>query len=280
LEVGDAPSQTGFSFKAITGKRDRNAGTWYGLVRAMKDPQRWANKWLSQTLHIMNSNAKGGLLAERDAFDNIRKAEEQWADPSGITFVRPGGLSKVQNKPPVVFPAGFHQITEFAIQGIRDASGVNLEILGLRAANQPGVLEYQRRQAGMSMLATLFDSLRRYRKQQGRLLLDYIQNYLSDGRLIRIGGGENAQYVPLLRHSDTVAFDVIVDEAPTSPNRKEQVWAMLTQMIPTLLKVPLPASVWSELVKYSPLPEALSAQIGAALTNTERTGRGLPTPEE
>ena len=34
-----------FTFQFVTGKRDRNKGYWYGLVRPGKDPQRWANKF-------------------------------------------------------------------------------------------------------------------------------------------------------------------------------------------------------------------------------------------
>jgi hypothetical protein len=94
-----------------------------------------------------------------------------------------------------------------------------LELLGLRDANQAGVLEEHRKQAGMTILASLFDSLRRFRKRQGRVLLYYIMTYLSDGRLVRIVGDEGAKYVPLIRQEGVAQYDVIVDDAPTSPQR-------------------------------------------------------------
>ena len=188
LSRGDGACKGHFTWECITGKRDHNAGTWFGLVRPMKDPQRWANKWLSQGLHILNTNAKGGLFAERGAFDNDKDAEESYARSDRITWVKTGKLngangSAIQPKPQPAFPTGFDSLMQFAISSIRDVSGVNLELLGLRDANQAGVLEEHRKQAGMTILASLFDSLRRFRKRQGRVLLYYIMTYLSDGRL-------------------------------------------------------------------------------------------------
>jgi hypothetical protein len=259
----------GFTYRAITAKRDVTERTWYGVVRAMKDPQRWANKWLSQILHIINSNAKGGILAEASAIDDPRKFQETWAKTDSLNLVADGALARgaIQPKPPITYPAGLDKLMEFAISSIRDVSGVSLELLGMVEKDQPGVLEAQRKQAGLTILAGLFDALRRYRKEQGRLLLHYITNYMSDGRLIRITGQNGInQYVPLVRQPDTLQYDVIVDDAPTAPNQKEAVWGMLVQLGPVLMQTQLPPGVWAELLKFSPLPESVSNQIAQAMS--------------
>jgi len=275
LEKGLAPSQKGgFTFKCMTGKRDRNLNTWYGLVRSMSDPQRWANKFFSQILHIINSNAKGGLMVEDGATDNPRKLEADWAKADSIVTFNEGALSggKVQNKPNPPYPVGPEKMMEFSIQSIRDAAGVNLEQLGQANRAQAGYLEAQRKESGMTILAGLFDSLRRYRKLQGRLLADFIKLYLSDGRLVRIVGGDGIErYIPLLRQDDTMQYDVIVDESPTSHNVKERVFGMMMQMMPTLAKMGLP--VPPELIDYMPLPSGLTEkwkqQINAQKNNPQ-----------
>lgn len=275
LEKGLAPSQkAGFTFKCMTGKRDRNTNTWYGLTRAMSDPQRWSNKFFSQILHIINSNAKGGLMVEDGATDNPRKLEADWAKADSIVTFNEGALSggKVQNKPTPSYPLGPEKMMEFSIQSIRDAAGVNLEQLGQANRAQAGYLEAQRKESGMTILAGLFDSLRRYRKLQGRLLADFIKLYLSDGRLVRIVGGDGIErYIPLLRQDDTMQYDVIVDESPTSHNVKERVFGMMMQMMPTLAKMGLP--VPPELIDYMPLPSGLTEkwkqQINAQKNNPQ-----------
>jgi len=156
---------------------------------------------------------------------------------------------------------------EFAVSSIRDVSGVNLELLGLAEKDQAGVLEYQRKQAGLTVLATLFDSLRRYRKEQGRLLLYFINNYIPDGTLVKIVGPDGEQYIPFMRQPDTVKYDVIVDEAPSSPNQKERVWQLLQPLMPTMMKMGMPPSIWAEVIKFSPLPESLVNKVVQAISN-------------
>ena len=251
----------GFTYRAITGKRDRNKGTWYGLVRAMKDPQMWANKFFSTTLHHINTTGRG-IMAEKGALDNPRKAAEEWSRPDSITLLKDGGTGKVTPKPGGNLPNGLAEMLNFAVSSVRDVTGVNLEMLGLAESQQAGVLEYQRKQAGMTILASMFDSLKKYRKEQGRLLLHYIQEYVSDNRLVRVVGQEGAKYVPLIRQPESIQYDVIVDDAPSAPNEKEKVWGILQPMIPQMMKLGIPLPVWIEVFKYSPLPSSLVEKIG------------------
>jgi hypothetical protein len=260
-----------FTFKCITGKRDRNAGTFYGVVRAMIDPQMWGNKFFIQIMHILNTAAKGGLLYEAGSFANPRKALEDWAKPDAAIELQRGALSGakpgVQERQPTVFPAGLDKMMEFSLNNLPQTSGINLEMLGLVERDQPGVLEAHRKKAGYAILAVFFDSLRRYRKMKGRVRLFFIQNYISDGRLIKIKGKDSTErYVPLVKQKDTATYDVIVDDAPMSPNQKEQTWAMMQAMMPMLAKMGVPPEIWQVMLEYSPLPSSVSGKINQIIS--------------
>lgn len=281
LEQGDAPCKDHFSFTCITGKRDRNRNSWYGLVRAMKDPQRWANKWMAQTMHIMNTSAKGGIAVERGGFfDNDLDGEASWAKQDAVTYLKQGALSggtpKMMPKPVSQFPQSSFELMQFAISSIRDTSGVNVELLGMsNNQGQAAELDRQRKQSAMTILQPLFDSLRRYRKEQGRMLLYLIQHYLSDGRLIKIVGQEGAQYVPLMKQDGVTTYDVIVDESPTSANQQEATWSMLQQILPVIGKM-LPPATWLALLKYSPLPTSAQDDIRKSMEQAQ----SQPDPEQ
>ena len=272
-----------FRFKCITGKRDRNANIFYGAVRAMVDPQMWGNKFFVQIMHILNTAAKGGLLYEQDSFVNPKKALEDWSKPDAAIELKRGAISgqsvAVTERKPSVFPAGTEKMMEFALNNLPQTSGINLELLGLVEREQPGVLEMQRKKAGYAILAVFFDSLRRYRKSKGRLRLYFIQNYISDGRLIRIKGKDSTmKYVPLVKQQDTATYDVIVDEAPMAPNQKEQTWAMLQAMMPLLAKLNVPPEIWSIMIENSPLPSSVSSKINEVISKQAQE-QPPPDPE-
>lgn len=263
---GVGPASGQFTWKCVTGEIDEIKGTFFGLVKVMRDPQMWANKWLSQILHILNSTAKGGIIAELDAFDDQREAEESYAFSDQITWAAKDALSgqkpKIIPKPGEGKIDGYLGLLTFAVSAIPQVVGINLELLGQQDVNQPGVLEAMRKQAGMTVLATLFDSLRRFRKLIGRGRLFFIQNYLSDGRLIRVSGPEGAQAVALAKDRTTGMYDVVVADTPTSPNQKEQNWQIIQPML-AAFKDQLIAKpqIFATLLEYSPLPSRIVESI-------------------
>lgn len=253
-----------FQFSAMTGDRDKKKKYFYGMVMDLMDPQQWSNKFLAQIMHHINVNAKGGILAETDAFVNQKNAEKQWSDPTKIVWVKPGTLakSKVKERQAIPLPPGLDQLMTFAISSIRDVSGINLELLGQADREQAAILEQQRRQSAMTILATMFDSLRKYRKRDGKLLLHFIW-LLPEGTLIRVVEQGEIQYIPLVREGlDLEKFDIIIDQAPTSPDQKQFVWSV-TQSILQMNILP-PAAV-VELLKYSPYPESVVQEIRNAM---------------
>lgn len=254
LEEGPLPCD-GFTFQAITGIRDRNEGIWYGFIRDLLDPQKWVNKFFSSMADVVASQAKGGLIAEMDAFVNKDNATEDWNNPRSIVWLKRDGLNKVRERNAAGVPAGLNQLLDFTVSSLPAVAGVNLEFLGMADREQPGVLEHQRKQAAISTLAEFFNALRLYRKQQGRVLLQFINKFISDGRLIRIVGKTEAKYVPLVRTDGTLQYDIVVDEAPTSPDQKNRTWNALTQILPVAATMGFP--VPPEIIDYAPFPQAL-----------------------
>lgn len=261
LGLGPCPDPNRFTLQAITGKAHKRKGTWYGLIRLMRDPQQNANKWLSQALHIMNSTAKGGILAERGTFKNLADAQKTYANPQAITIVEDGAISKgrIMQKPGAGLAAPYVQLTQMAVESIPRVTGIPIEMMGLTAINQPGVLEAQRKQAGMTILGTLFDALRMYRKTNGGTRLHFIQTLIPDGKIIRVNGPQGAKAIRFIRDQHLGKYDVIVSDAPTSPNQKDLTWNMLMQLGQVDIFKPLLADPETavECLDYCPLPSKI-----------------------
>lgn len=262
LDSGPAPKPDGFTFNFMTYEIDDSDGMPFGFVDIMRDVQIWSNKLFSQVLHIINTTAKGGILAEATAFEDIKEAQKTYARPDAITEVSDGALTKgkIIAKPGAGMPAGIIAMLKFAIEAYSDVSGVNLEIMGLADREQPGVLEAQRKQAAMTILATAFDSVSLYEQEEGKTKLYFIQTFIATSpRMIRIAGDDGFEVIPLLADKTLGEYDIVVEDAPTSPNTKERAWQALQMLVPTLQKENLlTPEVVSAMLDYVPfLPSKL-----------------------
>lgn len=269
-----SPAITNFTYLFITSKRDSSKASWYGMVRPMIDPQKWANKFFSQIIHILNTSAKSGAYVETSAVEDVRKFERNFAKTGSVLWLEDGGLDRVRERGFGNYPSGIDKMMEFSLNSMREVTGINIELMGLSGKSQAGVLEYQRKQAALTILGMLFDNLRRYRKMQGEVLLYYIDNYVSDGRLVRIVGPEGKKYVPLSKQPGFTKYDVVIDEAPSSPNQKERTFEVLMQLLPAMMKMGYAPPV--EILDYLPLPETLVE----AMKEQQKQMMQQPSPEQ
>jgi len=46
-----------------------------------------------------------------------------------------------------------------------------------------------------------------------------------------------------------------------SANQKEAVWGMFVQLMPVLMKQPIPGEMWAEFLRFSPLPSSVSQKL-------------------
>lgn len=274
LELKDCPTKDSFTYNAITAKRDHQKHMWYGIVRAMRDPQLWSNKFMSLALEIIGTSAKGGAIVEIDAFQDPRKAEEDWADPSALITAKAGAISGNKIKARSDFaskaPPGMQELMMYANQSLNDVAGVNPAVMGFsKELDVSGVLEQTRLHAGLNLLSYLFDALRRYRQSQGTLLMAMIREYIPQGRLIKIEGPEGARYVPLAFDPQIMRYDIVVDEAPTAPNIKVQTWETFLGIARIFPPQMMTAQFLLPLLKYSPFPSSLVQEWTKAASNPQ-----------
>lgn len=249
-----ATNDTSFGWNAVTANCDNINKQYYGIVKGMKDSQLCINKFFSETVFNYNAQGKGGLIIEEGAVVNPQHLADNWSDPTAIIVVNRGMLEGVQQRPVAQVSNILPQLLNFAENQMNQVVGVSKEFLGTREINQPGVLEQQRRQSTLNILSPLFENLKAYRAAQGSDILYLIQNYLADGRLVKIVGQDKAQYIPLVKEVlSNKEYDVIVDDAPLSLNSQERDYQTVMQMLPLFGK-DLTPELLLEVMKLSPLP--------------------------
>lgn len=258
-----------FSFHFITGKRDEESGTWYGLVKQMADPQRWANTFFSQALYIIQVNAKGGMIIEEDAVEDKDEFEDNWASPDSIAYVASGALASgaIQPKPHGEYPQSMDKLMSFAINSIRDCTGINMEMLGMVGHEQSGTLEIERKKSALTILAPMTSALKQYRKIQGRALLELLVETYDTQTISRI---TNRELPPDWNAEEVRRYDIVIDDSPTSPNMKHEAWQTLQNILPAAMRagIPIPPA----LLKYTPLPDKVATEWMDYVAEQEQKG--------
>ena len=256
LETDDTPydnDQQAYPFVVYVGKRKRNK--IYGIVRNMKDPQRVLNKRESQLLDVLIQYATARRMYESGSLENPQHLKDSWSTEPII--YRPG------RKPPGWdVPEGLGEL--FRVLGgegdrykmfMRESSGINTDLLGLRSDDASGIAIARRQAQGQVIATVWFDNYRNFKRELGQRLARRIQQVYTYERVFRLTNdigepialtvnplqrdeqGRSQQADPrrrVLSDVKALEFDILVSEAPSTPSMRAMSLLAVLEIIKTL----------------------------------------------
>lgn len=163
-------------------------GKTIGLVENLLDPQEVLNKVTSQELHVINTTANSGYKVRAGALVNMTVEElEQKGAQTGIVIEVNGDPDKdVQKIQPNQVPQGLDRASYKAEEHIKTISGVSDSMMGFDREDVAAKAIQAKRQAGSTNLVKPLDSLTRTDYILARNVLDLVQTFYTEERLITI----------------------------------------------------------------------------------------------
>lgn len=224
--------QQGFSIKFKTGVYNDAAQFWTGMINAMMQPAEYHNKALTELMFTIAANSKGGVMIEEDAVENVSDFESKWAKTDAVIKVQSGALAggKIQEKTRGAVPTGLENIITLSDAAV-SAAGVDPSFLGSNMDDgQSGILYKRRIRQVISKMARYFDSITLYQKEDARLNADLIRVWVqnNNGQWVRITGEDQQDQFMMINEDKLAAeYDVSIQEAPQTPEDKQETAAVL-----------------------------------------------------
>jgi hypothetical protein len=228
----------GFPDVLFAGFQHDKDNRWFGLISAMKDPQIGVNTMRRQMQHLLQTSPKGILIHEVGVILDVDAYEKHSAEPNYHMEVAQGALEKVRfTDQPTISPV-YGQLLDKDEQFIKDVSGVQNDTLGIQTySREPGITTQLRQGQNIAILFLLLDNFKKSRMQATKLLFSFIQQYVTNERIIRIEGKNGQQLLQLNTQNDPTApgfndvsigqYDFYVEEGIETVNSRNSVAQML-----------------------------------------------------
>jgi hypothetical protein len=225
-------SQQGFSIKFKTGVFNETGKFWIGMINSMMEPQKYYNKAVTEFIFTVASMSKGGVLVEESAVEDIADFESKWAKTDAVIQVSDGAIAnnRILQKAQAALPNGIDTIIQLSDAALASA-GVDPSFLGqMETQDQSGILYKRRIRQVISKMARYFDSITLYQKEDARLHADLIPVWVqnNNGKWVHITGELGAdEFVQITEDMIAAEYDVSIQEAPQTPEDKQEIAAVL-----------------------------------------------------
>ena len=218
-------------------------GNRYGACLQYLDVQDEINKRRSKALHLMSVRQ---VMFERGAVEDVNKARQELARPDGVVEVTPGMVFEVL-KTGDMAAAQFNLLQESKNE--IDAVGYNAAVSGKEQKSMSGVALENRRMAGQTEIAPMFDVLKHLDIRVYRKIWNRIKQYWKEEKWIRVTDDpSNLRWVGLnvpdpatgqiQNNIPELDVDIIIDEAPDAITMQQEEFVALAEMVKSGIPVP------------------------------------------
>lgn len=255
-------------------------GRPFGMVRNLLSPQEQLNKIASQELHIVNTTANSGWVVESGSLTNMQAEDlEEHGAETGLVLEYNRGSSPPAKIQPNQIPTGLDRISQKAAANIKAISGINDSMLGTDSAEVSGIAIQAKQNRGVIMIQVPLDNLQKTRQYLAEKILNLIQVFYSEERVIRITNDDDPmetrdemvinQMTPsgeIVNDLTVGEYDVIISTMPARDSFDEVQFAEALSLRSAGVAIPDDA-----IVQYSHLSKR--AELAARL-------RQEPSPEQ
>lgn len=233
LELGERPY--GFTYEFLTGfpHETRESTDFFGMVDVSKMAQDFKNVFFSNLLTIYMTSPKQHLIIEESALGDVDRFLDEYAKVSGVSIVPDGFVAnkRFETLQTPSFPDMLPELIRLADDQVERSVGLSSIEMGAQGdlRRVSGNVVQAAKQSSNTSLAILFDALRRYRRRFGALNAKYMMNFYPPEEISKIVGEEKSQYIAGLKEWPDIAYDVKIDESPTSVSEQMETIDFLTR---------------------------------------------------
>lgn len=252
-----------------------------GVVQDLISPQEITNKTESQMLHVVNTTANSGWKVPAGALVNMTVDDlARRGAETGLVLEYNVAIGEPEKIQPNSVPTGLDNVANRAISSFREISGVNQAMLGLEPARVSGVALENKQLRGSVQLQPVLDNLTYTRVLVGRKILELVQDFYTEERIIYISDRAEQKTEELVINQRLAAgtivndltlgeYSVMVSSQPARDNYNESQFAQVLQM--RELGIPVPGHF---AIRYSGLQR--KGEIADIVAQLE--GFGEPSP--
>lgn len=234
-----------FPLTPIRGTRRKTKHDFTGIIERLIDIQKQHNVENTVIVQLLQLMPKQSWMGPKGSFHNKQEWENGVAKPGKMLE-----YNAQRGKPEPIAAAGLpRHLVDMAFSRpntMREVSGINVEMTGIRQGNDAGVVMEQRAKAAQTVLAPLFDNTRRTRKLLGKIILAFMQAHLSPQRQIRVLGPDaQAEVVAVTPDMLQGRYDFAVDDTNSTINDRVATLNIMQTTLPQMMKagVPIPPGI-------------------------------------